>query len=154
MSPCRLGSACVSDARGWSIPSAPERPQPRSLPRPGAVSIPTAWRLGRAPGTKPGGAAGTSSGSFGSVRLQTGRGSPAAPQVQPRSPTHGRSGWFSQTHRPSSQRRHRTSSLTHRRGRGLLLEVRSDPISRTSPKVIFCCDARLSGIEGRFVCSA
>jgi hypothetical protein len=38
----------------------------------------------------------------GSARLQVDQGAQAAPQVQARSPRNGRSGWFSQTHRPLS----------------------------------------------------
>jgi hypothetical protein len=47
---------------------------------------------------KPGGIRG------GSVSLQSGHSASAPPQVQARSPSHGRSGWFPQIQRQSSQR--------------------------------------------------
>jgi len=55
-------------------------------------------------GTKPFGIAGTSSGSVGSIRLQSGQGAPAPPHLHALSPMNGRSTWLSQTQRLLSHR--------------------------------------------------
>ena len=48
--------------------------------------------------------AGTSSGSAGLIRLQSGQGAPAPPHLHALSPRNGRSTWSSQTHRQLSHR--------------------------------------------------
>src|SRR5258708_1945742 len=67
--------------------------------------------------------------------LQVGQGMPAPPQSQPYGPSHGRRGWFSQTHPVSAQKMHFISApaVASRHAPTSRISARSNHVDRATP---------------------